>query len=98
MPDAAACFPPAVPWVGTLFIRAMRRRRGPAKVGIVTATVSRRERLKRIDADRRERFKILDRMREAFKDVPAEEIEREVNRACAEVKRENLARRSAASS
>ncbi len=64
----------------------------------MTATVSRRERRERIDADRRERFKILDRMREAFKDVPPEEIEREVNRACAEVKRENLARRAAYSS
>ena len=76
----------------------MSRRRGLNKVGIVTATVSQRERLQRIDADRRERFGILDRMREAFKDVPAEEIEREVNRACAEVKRENLARRAARSS
>ncbi len=64
----------------------------------MTATVSRREHVKRVDADRRERFKILDRMREAFKDVPAEEIEREVNRAYAEVKRENIARRAANSS
>ena len=64
-------------------------------MSIVTATVSQRERLQRIDADRRERFKILDRMRDAFKDVSPEEIEREVNRACAEVKRENLARRAA---
>ena len=67
------------------------RRLGLNKVGIVTATVSQRERLNRLDADRRERFSILDRMREAFKDVPAEEIEREVNRACAEVKCENIA-------
>ena len=74
------------------------QRRSRHKVSIVTATVSQRERLQRIDADRRERFGILDRMREAFKDVPAEEIEREVNRAYAEVKRENLARRAARSS
>ena len=64
----------------------------------MTVTVSRRERLKRIDADRRERFSILDRIGAAFKDVPPEEIEREVNRAYAEVKRENLARRAADSS
>ena len=76
----------------------MPRHRGQHKVGIVTATVSQRERLQRIDADRRERFKILDRMRDAFKDVSPEEIEREVNRACAEVKRENIARRAAGSS
>ena len=68
------------------------RHRGRHKVSIVTATVSRRERLNRIDADRRERFSILDRIGAAFKDVPAEEIEREVNRAYAEVKHENLAR------
>ena len=67
-------------------------------LGIVTATVSRRERRERIDADRRERFSILDRIGAAFKDVPPEEIEREVNRACAEVKRENIARRAADSS
>ena len=70
----------------------MYRRRGRHKVGIVTATVSRRERRERIDADRRERFSILDRIGAAFKDVPPEEIEREVNRAYAEVKREVLAR------
>ena len=70
----------------------MYRRRGRHKVGIVTATVSRRERRDRIDADRRERFSILDRIGAAFKDVPPEEIEREVNRAYAEVKREVLAR------
>ena len=64
----------------------------------MTATVSQRERLKRLDADRRQRFEILDRIGAAFKDVPAEEIEREVNRAYAEVKRENLARRAANSS
>ena len=67
-------------------------------MGIVTATVSQRERLKRLDADRRKRFEILDRIGAAFKDVPAEEIEREVKRAYAEVKRENIARRAANSS
>ena len=64
----------------------------------MTATVLQRERRERLDADRRKRFEILERIGEAFKDVPAEEIEREVNRAYAEVKRENLARRAAASS
>ncbi len=63
-------------------------------------TVSKRdvERRDRIDADRRKRFEMLDRIGAAFKDVPAEEIEREVNRAYAEVKRENIARRAADSS
>ena len=100
MPDAAACSRPAVRLLVHLWTEwcAGALHRGQHKVSPMTATVSQRERLKRLDADRRERFKILDRMREAFKDVSPEEIEREVNRACAEVKRENIARRSANSS
>lgn len=45
---------------------------------------------------RREDLKILDEMREAFKDVPPEEIEREVARAVAEVRAENRAAEEAA--
>ena len=41
-----------------------------------------------IDESRQERFKILAEMREPFADVPCEEIEREVARAIAEVRRE----------
>lgn len=41
---------------------------------------------------RDERFKALDAMREAFEDVPAEEIEREVAKAIAEVRAENRER------
>lgn len=44
------------------------------------------ERFTRLDEQRKERFKALDKMRKAFKDVPSEEIEREVNRAVAEVR------------
>ena len=46
-------------------------------------------------ARRDERFKVLDRMREAFKDVSPEEIEREVAKALAEVRAENRAREQA---
>ena len=35
---------------------------------------------------REERFRVIDRVREAFKDVPSEEIEREVDRALAELR------------
>ena len=42
----------------------------------MAVTVSQCERRERLDADRRKRFEILDRIGEAFKDVPAEEIER----------------------
>ncbi len=47
------------------------------------------ERLNRLEAQRQKDFAILDEMREAFKDVPAEEIEREVAKALNEVRREN---------
>jgi prevent-host-death family protein len=43
-----------------------------------------------------ERFKILDEIGEAFKDVPPEEIEREVATALAEVRAENRARQQTA--
>jgi prevent-host-death family protein len=46
-------------------------------------------------AKRAERFKILDEMREAFKDVSPEETEREVAKAIAEVRAENRAREHA---
>ena len=43
-------------------------------------------------AKRQEAFKAIDRIGEAFKDVPPEEIEREVAKAIAEVRAENRAR------
>jgi len=46
------------------------------------------ERFNRLEAQRAERFKVLDEMREAFKDVSAEDIEREVAKALAEVREE----------
>lgn len=46
------------------------------------------ERLKRLDDERAERFKVIDEMREAFKDVPSEEVEREAARAIADVRAE----------
>lgn len=46
------------------------------------------ERLAKLDEERAERFRILDEMRAAFKDVPPAEIEREAERAVAEVRAE----------
>ena len=51
--------------------------------------------LKHLEAKREEAFKALDATREAFKDVSAEEIEREVARAIAEVRAENRRREQA---
>ena len=49
----------------------------------------------RWDAKRRQAFKILDEIGERFKDVPDEEIAREVTRAIAEARAENRRRRTA---
>ncbi len=49
------------------------------------------ERLDRLDRERAERFKVLDEFGEAFKDVPAEELEREIGRALAAVRAERRA-------
>jgi prevent-host-death family protein len=53
-------------------------------------------RLGRLEAERNKDFAILDEVREAFKDVPAEEIEREVARALSQVRAENRTKRSPA--
>jgi prevent-host-death family protein len=51
----------------------------------------------RLKARRDEDFKALDAMRDAFKDVPVEELEREVEKAIAAVRAENRARERAES-
>lgn len=50
-------------------------------------------RLEQLELEREERFAVLDRMREAFEDVPPEEIEREAERSVAAA-RERLRRAS----
>jgi hypothetical protein len=44
--------------------------------------------------ERERDFAILDEMREAFKDVPAEEIEREVAKALSDVRKEQRKKRA----
>jgi antitoxin (DNA-binding transcriptional repressor) of toxin-antitoxin stability system len=51
------------------------------------------ERFDRLERERDERFAVIDRMREAFADVPIEEIEREAERSVAEA-RDRLRRRA----
>lgn len=61
------------------------------KSGIPIAAVISTEELKRfiqLEEQREKRFKALNRMREAFKDVPAKKLEQEVNKAVAEVRLE----------
>jgi prevent-host-death family protein len=50
------------------------------------------ERLARLDRKRDELWEAVDRLREAFKDVPVEEIEREADRAVAEIRNKLPAR------
>ncbi len=53
-------------------------------------------RLSQLDRERAERFAILDELRAAFRDVPPEELEREAERALAEVRAEMRAERDQA--
>jgi prevent-host-death family protein len=69
------------------------------KSGIpVAAIISAKDfqRLARLEAERNRDFAILDELREAFKDVPVEEIEREVSRALSQVRKENRTKQSPA--
>lgn len=66
------------------------------KSGIPIAAVISNEDLKRfiqLEEQREKRFKSLDRMREAFKGVPAKKLEQEVNKAVAEVRSEKRKQR-----
>jgi prevent-host-death family protein len=67
--------------------RVIVEKNGTPVAAIITADDLRR--LTWMEADRRERFKGLDRLREAFKDVPPDEIEAEVAQALADVRQEN---------
>jgi prevent-host-death family protein len=66
--------------------RIMVEKSGIPVAGIVSAEDLRR--LDRLDRERAERFKVLEEFGEAFKDVPVDELEREVARALAEVRAE----------
>jgi prevent-host-death family protein len=69
------------------------------KSGIpVAAVVSAKdyEEFKRLKERRAERFAILDQLREAFKDVPPQELEREVAKAVAQARAEIRSERASA--
>jgi prevent-host-death family protein len=72
--------------------RVLIEKSGIPVAGIVSAEDLRR--LDRLDHERAERFKVLEEFGEAFKDVPAEELEREVARALAEVRAERRAQQA----
>jgi prevent-host-death family protein len=66
--------------------RIVVEKRGIPVAGIVS--IEDLERLDRLDRERTERFRILDEIGEAFRDIPSNEVEREVARALAEVRTE----------
>jgi prevent-host-death family protein len=63
----------------------------------VAAIVSARDlqRLEQLDRERAEQFKVLEEIGAAFKDVPFDELEREIARAIAEVRAERRAEQQA---
>lgn len=66
--------------------RVVVEKSGIPVAGIVSADDLRR--LDRLDQERAERFSVIDEMRAAFRDVPADEIEREASRSLADVRAE----------
>jgi len=66
--------------------RVMVEKSGISVAGLVSAGDLRR--LDRLDRERAERFSVINEMRAAFKDVGAEEIDREAKRTIAEVRAE----------
>lgn len=66
------------------------------KSGIPVAAIISAEdlaRFERLEEQRRERFKILDEIGDAFKDVPLDELEREIAQAIDQVREESRAQR-----
>lgn len=72
--------------------RVLVEKSGIPVAAIVSADDLRR--LERLDEERAERFKVIDEMRAAFRDIPAEEIEQEAARSLAEVRAERAAERN----
>lgn len=72
--------------LNTLVNRVYRReaRVVVEKSGIPVAGIVSADDLKRLDRERTERFNVIDEMRAAFRDVPADEIVREAARTLAE--------------
>ena len=74
--------------------RVVVEKRGiPVAALVSTADLAR---LDHLDKERADRFKVLDEMRAAFKDVPPEETERETDRITAEIRSEHPRREEAA--
>jgi prevent-host-death family protein len=71
-------------------IRVIVEKSGVPVAAIVSAQDL--ERWQRLEADRDRRFRALDESQAAFRGLPDDEVEREVDRALAEVREENRRR------
>ncbi len=74
--------------------RVIVEKSGIPVAGIVSAADI--ERLKQLDADAAERWRVLEAMRAPFRGVPSEEIERETDRILKEMREEDRRQRQAA--
>ncbi len=74
--------------------RVIVEKSGIPVAGIVSAADI--ERLKQLDADVAERWRVLEAMRAPFRGVPSEEIERETDRILKEMREEDRRQRQAA--
>jgi prevent-host-death family protein len=73
--------------------RVIVEKSGIPVAGIVSAADI--ERLKQLDADVAERWRVLEAMRAPFRGVPSEEIERETDRILKEMREEDRRQRQA---
>ena len=92
--DARNQFANVLARVGRKEARVLVNENGTPVAAIVSANDL--HRLDQLDQERIERFKVIDEMRVAFQDVPVEEIEREGERALAEVRAEMRVERARA--
>jgi prevent-host-death family protein len=74
--------------------RVLVEKHGAPAVAVVSLEDARRLRV--LDRQMRERQALLDAFREPFKDIPDEELEREIQKALAEVKEDRRREREAA--
>lgn len=70
--------------------RVLVEKSGIPVAGLVSAADL--ERLNQLDRERAERYNVIDELREAFKDVDPEEIERETDRIIARIRAERRER------
>jgi hypothetical protein len=77
--------------LNTVVNRVLQKEKGVVvkKSGIPVVEIASTEDQERLKRERANRFSVIDEMRQAFADVPADEIERETDRVTDELRSEN---------